>query len=160
MLAQLAIIGAAAAMTGAGAASGAPAPVVTITCSATTVTIAPSQVNYGRYSVVYVNRSAMTARFAFQGKRGSGLLRPGQRVIRSMTFDRHTRPLGNSIDHSATPVASCEHGRSAPELGLGGYEWNTVAGQSLVVCAATPCKPNTYAVQERADRALPAVPAG
>ncbi len=160
MAIRLAIIGAVVAMTGAGAASGAPAPVVTITCSATTVTITPGQVKYGRYSVVYVNRTAMTAQFAFQGKRGSGALRPGERVVRSMTRDRHTRPIGNPIDHSATPVASYEHGCSAPQLGPGGHEWNTVAGQSRVVCAVTPCKPNTYAVQERADRALLAVPAG
>ncbi|MFZ4755895.1 MAG: hypothetical protein ACOYL4_07785 [Miltoncostaeaceae bacterium] len=77
-----------------------------------------------------------------------------------MTFDQYTKPLGNSIDHSATPVASCELGRSAPELGAGAYEWNTAAGQSLVVCAVTPCKPDTYAVQERAHRAPLAITAG
>ena len=77
-----------------------------------------------------------------------------------MSFDRYTKPLGNSIDHSATPMATCEHGRSAPDLGSGGYEWNIVAGQALVVCAVTPCKLNTYALKERADSALLGVPAG
>ena len=138
---------------------GARTPVVTITCTKTSVTVAPSQVRYGTYSIVYVNRSGATARFAFEGKRGSGSLRPGQRNARSMTFDRYTKPLGNSIDHSATPMVSCELGRSAPELGPGGYEWSTVAGQSLVVCAATPCKPNTYALQEGPARAVPPVTA-
>jgi hypothetical protein len=150
---------AAIAMAGAGVASGARTPVVTITCTKNAVTVVPSQVRYGTYSVVYVNRSTMTARFAFQGKRGSGSLRPGQRVARSMTFDRYTKPLGNSIDRSATPMVSCELGRNAPELGPGGYEWSTVAGQSLVVCAATPCHPDTYALQERPDRAVPPVTA-
>jgi len=159
-LTRLATVATAVVMIGSVAASGAPAPVVTITCSAKNITVTPSQVKYGRYSVVYVNRSALTARFSFEGKRGSGLMKPGQRVVRSMTFDRYTKPLGNSIDRSATPMATCETGRDAPEYGPGGYEWNTVAGQSLVVCAVTPCKPNTYALKERADSALLGVPAG
>jgi opacity protein-like surface antigen len=159
-LIRLATVATTVVLTGSVAASGAPAPVVTITCSANNITVTPSQVKYGRYSVVYVNRSALTARFSFEGKRGSGLMKPGQRVVRSMTFDRYTKPLGKSIDRSATPMTTCETGRDAPEYGPGGYEWNIVAGQSLVVCAVTPCKPNTYALKERADSALLGVPAG
>ncbi len=76
MAIRLAITGAVVAMTGAGAASDAPAPVVTITCFASTLTINPGQVMYGGCSVLYVNRTAMTARFAFERKRGPGALRP------------------------------------------------------------------------------------
>lgn len=154
-LVRLTTVATAVVLTGSVAASGAPAPAVTIICCANNITVTPSQVKYGRHSVVYVNRRALTTRFYFEGKRGSRLMRPGQRVVRSMTSARYTKPLGNSIDRSATPVASCEHGRSAPELGPGGYEWNIVAGQSLVVCTVTPCKP-TSPIPTRSRSALTA----